>query len=152
MKNKINKTMFNRLSITIISLLILYVCCSAQSEIKTGLPSNDYLNNIKDEMDKKWPENRTINLVFHGHSVPAGYYETPIVNTLESYPFLVLKKLKNIYPNAVINVITTAIGGENSVQGAKRFTEEVLTHNPDLIFIDYALNDIFIGMDKSYTA
>jgi Lysophospholipase L1 and related esterases len=100
-----------------------------------------YLNNIKAELVKKWPKNRTINLVFHGHSVPTGYFRTPDVRTLDAYPHQVLKDLKALYPYAVINSITTSIGGENSVQGAKRFKKDVLIHRPDVLFIDYALND-----------
>src|SRR5690606_25796608 len=95
---------------------------------------------------------RTINLVFHGHSVPSGYFRTPEVRTLDSYPYLVLKELKSLYPNAVINVILTSIGGENSVQGAKRFRQDVLTHRPDVLFIDYALNDRGPGPEKAKAA
>jgi hypothetical protein len=40
--------------------------------------------------------NRTINIVFHGHSVPSGYFKTPQVNTLSSYPHIFLKKLKDM--------------------------------------------------------
>ena len=114
--------------------------------------STTYLNDLKSEMKIEWPKNRTINLVFHGHSVPAGYFKTPQVNTIEAYPNIVLKKLKAIYPFAVINVIVTAIGGENSVQGAERFEREVLIHKPDLILIDYGLNDRVCGLDKAYVA
>ena len=35
----------------------------------------EYLNDLKREMRKEWPKNRTVNLVFHGHSVPAGYFK-----------------------------------------------------------------------------
>lgn len=111
--------------------------------------TNDYLKEIKEELKKEWPHNRTINLVFHGHSVPTGYFRTPEVRTFESYPFLLLKELKTIYPTAVINVITTSIGGENSTQGAKRFKKEVVIHKPDVLFIDYALNDRKIGLEQS---
>ena len=110
------------------------------------------MNHIKTELKDEWPKNRTINLVFHGHSVPAGYFKTPFVNTLESYPFLVLKELKAIYPHAVINIINTSIGGENSISGEKRFKSDVLNHKPDVLFIDYALNDRSIGLDKSHEA
>ena len=111
-----------------------------------------YLSDLKAELEKKWPENRTINLVFHGHSVPTGYFATPNVNTLEAYPHVLLAKLKELYPFAVINVITTSIGGENSEQGQKRLKNEVLVHKPDVLFIDYALNDRGIGLDRSKTA
>jgi acyl-CoA thioesterase I len=109
-----------------------------------------YLLEIKTELKKEWPENRTINLVFHGHSVPAGYFKTPKVNTMESYPQLTLKKIKELFPFAVVNSITTAIGGENSVQGSKRFKSSIMNHKPDVLFIDYALNDRRIGLEQSY--
>ena len=111
-----------------------------------------YLDSLKVELQKEWPKNRTINIVFHGHSVPAGYFRTPVVNTFAAYPNLVMQKIKAIYPLAVVNTIVTSIGGENSVRGAARFDDEVLTHNPDVLFIDYALNDRGVGLEKSYAA
>ncbi|MBO9595148.1 MAG: SGNH/GDSL hydrolase family protein [Niabella sp.] len=111
-----------------------------------------YLGSIKSELPKEWPKNRTINLVFHGHSVPSGYFKTPFVNTFDAYPYQVLKQLKERYPNAVINVIVTAIGGEHSESGAKRFSGDVLSHRPDVLFIDYALNDRMMGTERSRIA
>jgi len=113
---------------------------------------SDYLSDLKTELQKEWPKNRTINIVFHGHSVPAGFFKTPNVNTLSAYPNLFLKKLKEIYPYAVVNVIVTAIGGENSVKGVERFESDVLIHKPDVIFIDYALNDRGVGLEKAKEA
>lgn len=111
-----------------------------------------YLENFVGEMNKKWPGNRTLNVVFHGHSVPSGYFKTPVVNTLHAYPHLVLCGLKECYPWAVLNVITTSIGGEQSEQGAVRFEKEVLTHRPDVLLIDYALNDRSIGLERTEKA
>ncbi|MCC5929107.1 MAG: hypothetical protein JJU28_07660 [Cyclobacteriaceae bacterium] len=71
-----------------------------------------YISEVKKEFVKEWPDNRTIKLIFHGHSVPAGCFKTPIVNTFDSYPFQVLRQLKDKYPFAVINAINTSIGGE----------------------------------------
>ena len=117
-----------------------------------GIPAvekDNYLEPIKQELVKQWPKNRTINLVFHGHSVPSGYFKTPDVRPLQSYPHLLLKELKQVYPYAVINTILTCIGGENAAQGAKRFKRDVLNHKPDVLFIDYALNDRRIGLEAS---
>ena len=132
-------------------LLAILLSCQPNDKNEIADPI-DYLNHIKSELKEEWPNNRTINLVFHGHSVPAGYFKTPVVNTLESYPFLLLKKLKEIYPYAVINIINTSIGGENSIRGEKRFESDVLNHKPDVLFIDYALNDRRIGLEKSREA
>lgn len=111
-----------------------------------------YLAEIKGELQKMWPDNRTITIVCHGHSVPAGYFETPTVDSLHAYPHLLLTRLKQRYPTAVINVIVTAIGGENAVSGAARFERDVLTHRPDIVTIDYALNDRANGLARSRRA
>ena len=73
--------------------------------------------------------------------MPAGYFRTPIVDTFNSYPHLLHRALKERFPLAVINVIVTAIGGEGSVKGAARFERDVLPLRPDVVLIDYALND-----------
>lgn len=129
-------------------LLILFL----SFQTSTVADPASYLNDLKAEMKKEWPKNRTINLVFHGHSVPAGYFKTPVVNTLEAYPYQALGALKAEYPFAVINIINTSIGGENSESGAKRFETEVLNHKPDVLFIDYALNDQGIGLERAKVA
>jgi acyl-CoA thioesterase-1 len=115
-------------------------------------PDSNYLSAIRAELNKPWLGNRTINIVIHGHSVPAGYWHDHEVHTLESYPNLLLKKLKAKYPFAVINIIVTAIGGENAIKGQLRFDSTVLNYKPDVLIIDYALNDRFAGLEKSRIA
>ncbi len=117
-----------------------------------SIPDTSYLSGIKKELQVIWPANRTINLVFHGHSVPAGYWHDHEVHTLESYPYLVLQQLKAKYPYAVINIIITAIGGEDAIKGQTRFATDVLTKQPDVLFIDYALNDRGAGLEKAKAA
>jgi lysophospholipase L1-like esterase len=126
----------------------------AASETVAATPADEtsYLLGIQKNLQKKWPGNRTVNLVFHGHSVPAGYFKTPVVDTLHAYPHLVLEALKAGHPFAVVNAINTSVGGENAEQGARRFQREVLTHRPDVLFIDYALNDRGIGLKRARVA
>jgi len=135
------------------SLLIIILLSSCSKSVNSEIANcNHYLDSLKSELSKKWPNNKTVNIVFHGHSVPTGYFTPPIVKSLEAYPFRILKKLKTKYPYAVINIINTGIGGENSFSGLERFDTDVLNHKPDVIFIDYALNDINIGLEKAYNA
>ena len=70
----------------------------------------NYLDAVNDELAKQWPDNKTINIVCHGHSVPSGYFATPFVNTFESYPHLLHRILKERFPFAVIMVIHSVIG------------------------------------------
>ena len=133
-------------------ILSCCLCFACYTNVYGQADPATYLKSIQSALRQKWPDNRTINLVFHGHSVPTGYGRTPNVHRLQAYPFQVLKRLDVQYPYSVINVITTSIGGENSVQGAKRFKKDVLPLRPDVLFIDYALNDRSIGLDKARKA
>ncbi|GHT21560.1 hypothetical protein FACS189419_02630 [Planctomycetales bacterium] len=111
-----------------------------------------YLTSVKQALQVQWSKNKTQNLVFHGHSVPAGYFKTPEVRTMQAYPILTLDGVKKLYPFAVVNCINTSIGGEQSESGAIRFKTDVLPHRPDVLFIDYALNDRSIGLQRAEKA
>ena len=49
--------------------------------------------------------------------------------------------LKKLYPKAAIRSINAAIGGTGSDLGAFRLAHDVLRHKPDLVFIEFAVND-----------
>ena len=151
-----NKPKKGLLCAVIFILVGLSFCNPAICQVKVGTEiggtDTAYLANIITELQKQWPNNRTINLVFHGHSVPSGYQQTPLVTTFGSYPLLALKLITEKYPYAVVNGIRTSIGGENAEQGAKRFKRDVLSKEPDVIFIDYALNDRGIGLQRAKVA
>lgn len=130
-------------------LLLAVICCFGRvGQAQVASPTN-YLASVVAQLETKWPKNRSINIVCHGHSVPAGYFKTPTVDSLHAYPNLLRVALAERYTNTVINVIVTAIGGENSAKGATRFDADVLTHKPDVVLIDYALNDRRIGLETA---
>lgn len=119
----------------------------------TGTASQEsYLLEFCRQAGLEYPGNRTLTIVCHGHSVPAGYFKTPDVRTFDSYPHLLHLELKRRFPCAVLNVIVTAIGGERSSAGAERFERHVMPLQPDLITIDYGLNDRMIGLENATRA
>ncbi len=111
-----------------------------------------YLGAFREAARIDWPTNRTLTVVCHGHSVPAGYFKTPEVRTFESYPHLLHRGLKDHYPHAVFNVTVTAIGGETSPAGAERFARDVLPLRPDVLTLDYGLNDRRVGLESALKA
>ena len=129
-------------------IVLLFQLPTVRAQVAS--PTN-YLSPVIAELETKWPKNRVVNIVCHGHSVPSGYFKTPAVDSLHAYPNLLRVGLAEKFTNAVINVIVTAIGGENSVKGAARFEADVLTHKPDVVLIDYALNDRRIGLETART-
>ncbi len=111
-----------------------------------------YLDPVLNQFFIKWPKNRTVNIVFHGHSVPSGYFKTPITKPLDSYPHLFREAIAIHYDMSVVNVIVTAIGGENSKQGSTpERIDDVLTHRPDVILIDYGVNDRSLSQEDMRT-
>ncbi|MCK9507688.1 MAG: FG-GAP-like repeat-containing protein [Pigmentiphaga sp.] len=134
-------------------LKLLLGCILLTTFVHTQIADkNTYLATFVAEMYKQWPGNKTQNLVFHGHSVPTGYYTAGVVKTLDSYPFYTLKALKNQFQYAVINCIITSKGGEHAKNGAIRFASDALSHKPDVVFIDYSLNDRNITLAEAKTA
>ncbi len=125
---------------------------SAEAGITEAADRKTYLRRVINALKQQWPNNRLVNIVCHGHSVPAGFFKTPVVDTFNAYPHLLHRAIKNVYPYCVSNVIVTAIGGEHSQSGANRFETEVLCHRPDVVTIDYALNDRSIGLDAAKKA
>lgn len=127
-------------------------CHSVQTARPAPVAPHAYLRELSTELSKQWPTNRTVTIVCHGHSVPAGYARTPVVDTFDAYPYLLHRQLKERFPYAVINVIVTAIGGENAESGARRFQRDVLALHPDMVTIDYALNDRGLGLARAEVA
>jgi acyl-CoA thioesterase-1 len=111
-----------------------------------------YLAGLSELARVDWPKNRALMIVCHGHSVPAGYFKTPEVHALEAYPHGLRVGLARQFPHAVINVVVTAIGGEDSEKGAARFKADVLSLRPDLVTIDYGLNDRGMGLERARRA
>lgn len=52
-----------------------------------------------------------------------------------------LKWFQDIYPQAKVSEINAAIGGTGSDLGVYRFGYDVLRHRPDLIFVEFSVND-----------
>jgi acyl-CoA thioesterase I len=132
----------------------LLAACAALKPQPAGSEADPrtYLADVSSTLCQQWPKNRTVNIICHGHSVPAGYFKTPLVDTFNSYPHLLHLGLKERFPYAVINVTVTAIGGENSESGAARFARDVLPLRPDVVLLDYALNDRGIGLERAEVA
>jgi acyl-CoA thioesterase I len=137
----------------VIAVLLGLNCTLALGDPPKSVAAKEaYLKDTIGVLKTQWPNNRTVNIVCHGHSVPAGYFVTPAVDSLNAYPHLLHKKLAEAFPFAVVNVVVTAIGGEQSESGAARFDRDVLSLHPDIVTVDYALNDRYLGLDRAKKA
>lgn len=60
------------------------------------------------------------------------------------------KWFKRSYPEVPLSTINAGIGGTGSDLGVARVDEKVLSENPDLVFVEFAVNDAQTVLCKSY--
>ncbi|MBQ5317958.1 MAG: SGNH/GDSL hydrolase family protein [Oscillospiraceae bacterium] len=54
----------------------------------------------------------------------------------------------NKFPSAEINFVNAGIGGTNSYLGVHRADEQLLAHNPDVVIVEFSVNDTDKVMNK----
>jgi lysophospholipase L1-like esterase len=75
-----------------------------------------------------------VTVVFIGGSVTRGGGSAGYVEATGAW-------LKQQWPEATIRAVNAGISGTDSNFGAKRYDRDVLVHKPDLVFIEFAVND-----------
>lgn len=80
-----------------------------------------------------------LTVVFLGGSLTWGANASDPNRT--SYRALIGEKLRSAYPEARWRFVDAAIGGTGSALGIFRVDRDVLNYQPDLLFLDFCLND-----------
>lgn len=89
--------------------------------------------------DRKARDGENLTVAFLGGSLTWGAQATDPLQT--SYRALVGKKLIAAYPQAHFTFRDAAIGGTGSQLASFRLERDVLAHEPDLLFLDFTIND-----------
>jgi lysophospholipase L1-like esterase len=93
------------------------------------------------------PLNSTLKKLKAGQDVTIGYFGGSITlgagssNYANSWRELTTKWFKDNYPRAQVTEINAAIGGTGSEFGAFRCEADLLSKKPDLVFVEFAVND-----------
>lgn len=74
-----------------------------------------------------------------GGSVTEGAYASDY--STQSYAGLTNGWFKKTFPKSSVKFVHTGIGGTSSLLGVHRLEQDVLCHNPDVVVIEYAVND-----------
>lgn len=91
------------------------------------------------DFDDSAKAGENLTIAFLGGSLTWGARSSDPQKT--SYRALICQKLKEIYPQAHFTFIDAAIGGTGAQLGAYRLNRDVLAYKPDLVFLDFTLND-----------
>jgi len=91
-------------------------------------------------------KNKKLNIGYYGGSITlGGCADDP---EKESYRALLTNWFRTQYPDVQIREIQAAISGTGSELGMHRCESDLLNENPDLIFLEYTVNDYGIGYEK----
>lgn len=82
---------------------------------------------------------KPVTVAYFGGSITAGAGASDGNRT--SYRALVGQWLAATFPKAAVTNVDAAIGGTGSDLGAFRANRDVLAHHPDLVFVEFAVND-----------
>ena len=105
-------------------------------------PSVDGVNDARlsfDRFDQRARAGDALNVVFFGGSLTWGSNATD--PNVTSYRALTSERLREKYPKARFRFFDAALGGTGSQTAAYRLQRDVLRHRPDLVFLDFSLND-----------
>ena len=87
-----------------------------------------------------------LNVVFFGGSLTWGANASD--PQITSYRGLMTQWLREKYPSTAITFYDAAIGGTGSQLGMFRLDRDVLSRKPDLVFLDFTVNDWAEGTDQ----
>lgn len=98
-----------------------------------------------------------VRLAFLGDSVTQGCFE--IYKTSETsletvfdqnngYHQHLRNMLATLYPNVPVNIINAGVSGGSAPHGLQRLERDVLSANPDLVVVNFGLNDCGGGEEK----
>ncbi len=90
----------------------------------------------------------SLTVVFFGCSLTWGANSTD--PGLRSYRAHIARRLAERYPKAHWTFVDAAIGGTDSRLGIFRFERDVAAHHPDLVFVDFTLNDDPLMNDEDH--
>lgn len=120
---------------------------------KTGLESTfSNSNNARlAELIKKALKGENITIATIGGSITNGAKAT---SENKNYPNRIYAWFEKTFPNIKVKLINAGIGSTTSAIAAYRINEDVLSYDPDLIVLEFAVNDVNAGdyLKASYEA
>lgn len=102
------------------------------------------------------PDRAVVLIACLGDSVTHGCFEVfknrfgrvdTVYRPEDGYPARLRSRLNLLYPASAANVLNAGVSGDSSAGGLKRLERDVLSHSPDLVTVNFGLNDAMRGMD-----
>lgn len=118
-------------------------------------PTNEYASYINARTPLQNTRSRLMNdqslrVAYYGGSVTVGHSATDI--NRYSWRALTTQWLAQNFPAAEVTEINAAIGATGSHLGAFRVERDIIAQKPDLLFVEFAINDVYNGESSQSAA
>lgn len=117
----------------LVLFFMAFLCTSA--DVKDNTPKKDLSG-----LTERGGLPNFFSKIIHGDSLNIAYLGGSITEQ-KGWRVYSLEWFKSRFPKAGFSEINAAIGGTGSEFGAFRLYDHVLKYNPDLVFIEFAIND-----------
>lgn len=96
---------------------------------------------------QKAAKGEDIKIAYIGGSITEGYSDNITLKTEEKWVDMSTKWLDKQFPDSNVTYVNAGLSGTPSVLGNVRLQRDVLQYEPDVVFVEFAVND---GMETIY--
>jgi len=114
-----------------------YVDNNLSEILDRGIVNRGDTSAVKEFLDK-CRNGQKVTVSFIGGSITQGCLAT---SEEKQYTHLVHEGIKSMFAGADIDYLNAPVGGTDSQLGVARVEREILSHNPDLLIIEFSVND-----------
>ncbi len=82
-----------------------------------------------------------ITAAFIGGSITEGYHDNLTLAEDQKWAKMTCSWLSEQYPSATVNYVNAGLSGTPSILGDMRLERDVLSYEPDIVFVEFAVND-----------
>jgi acyl-CoA thioesterase I len=96
-----------------------------------------------DDTIRKMKSGLPVTIAALGDSLTAGWLEK------RGYLDFLKGMLSERYKECKLNIVNKGVPGDTAIGGLSRLDKDILQNNPDIVFIQFALNDAYTGFSPS---
>lgn len=82
-----------------------------------------------------------ITAAYIGGSITEGYHDNLVLEEDQKWAKMSTTWLNEQFPDATVNYVNAGISGTPSILGNVRLERDVLAYEPDIVFVEFAVND-----------
>ncbi len=111
-----------------------------QLMVQRSLITTGDMTRMANVLDKA-AKGETITAAYIGGSITEGYHDNLTLAVEQKWANMCTTWLDEQFPSATVNYVNAGLSGTPSILGNMRLERDVLSYDPDIVFVEFAVND-----------